>query len=257
MDSASVRVKEKEHFDKLVEKTGENWWGSTTSAGIQRLQRRAKLLTMALGHLVDPLVLEIGCGVGAFTQYVLAEHPKLRLVGCDVSPRSIDRAKERFSSYERAVFEVTDVTSMKYDDKTFDAVIGNAVLHHLSLEVSLAEIYRVLKPSGFIWFSEPNMMNPQNALERNISFIGKLLQNSESETAFFRWPLAKKLRKAGFQNVCVEPYDFLHPATPHFMIPLFDSIGRLLERILLLRDISGSLLICAYKPNLEQHTSNR
>lgn len=32
--------RQQEHFDRLAEANGEIWWGSTTAAGIKRMQRR-------------------------------------------------------------------------------------------------------------------------------------------------------------------------------------------------------------------------
>ena len=37
----------------------------------------------------------------------------------------------------------------------FDCVVVNSLLHHLKLEKSLKEIYRVLKPKGLLIFREP------------------------------------------------------------------------------------------------------
>lgn len=243
------RLKERLHFDSLAATSGEIWWGSTTPAGIKRLQRRACLIAGELARFNDPHVLELGSGTGALSKFVLEELPRLHLTGCDISPEAIRVAAERYVRYKNASFEVVDVTSMPYAEATFDAVIGNAVLHHLPLESSLHQCLRVLKPGGLIWFSEPNMINPEVAIERNIRFIGKMLQNTEDETAFIRWSLAKTLQRVGFQQVSIEPFDFLHPIVPRSLMNLVDSIGRLVERTPFLREISGSLLIRAVKDN--------
>ena len=201
------QTKEQQHFDRLTETAGEIWWGSTTEAGIKRLRKRAYLIAQKLAHFKDPVVLELGCGTGAFSKFILEELPLLRLTACDISPKAIQAATERYADYKNACFEVADVSSMHYATNTFDAVIGNSVLHHLPIEISLRECFRVLKPGGIIWFSEPNMMNPQIAIEKNIRFIGRMLQNTEDETAFFRWSLAKTLQEVGFCNVSVQPSD--------------------------------------------------
>jgi len=243
------QIKEQKHFDRLAETTGEIWWGSTTPAGIRRLQRRAHLIAQKLVRFRDPIVLELGCGTGGFSMFVLEELPLLRLTGCDISPKSVRVATDRYAKYKNACFEVEDATSLHYATATFDAVIGNSILHHLPIEISLRECFRVLKQSGIIWFSEPNMMNPEIAIEKNVRFIGKMLQNTEDETAFFRFSLTKTLQRIGFQNVSVQPFDFLHPIVPMPLIGIIDRVGRLVERMPLLREISGSLVICACKPD--------
>ena len=68
---------------------------------------------------------------------------------------------------------------------------------------------------------------------------------SPDETAFFRWSLAGKLRAAGFEEVSIKPFDFLHPATPRSVIPPVDALGKFLERMPLLSEIAGSLYIRA------------
>jgi ubiquinone/menaquinone biosynthesis C-methylase UbiE len=238
---------EADHFDRLAQATAEIWWGSVTAAGKERLRRRARLLADQLAPLADPQVLELGCGVGAFSAPLLDERPALRLIGVDVSTRSLAIAAERLRHHASARFEEANALSLPYPADLFDAVVGNSVLHHLPLQPALAEARRVLKPGGLLWLSEPNMLNPQIAVEKNIKPIGRWLQNTPDETAFFRWPLAATLRRVGFTRVEVRPYDFLHPAVPAPLIRPVDRLGRLLEHLPLLREITGSLLIIARK----------
>jgi hypothetical protein len=73
------------------------------------------------------------------------------------------------------------------------------------------------------------------------------LQVSPDETAFVRWTLAAQLRAAGFRTVDIRPFDFLHPSTPRSLMRAVDTISRVAERKPLLREISGSLHVVAYK----------
>ncbi len=242
-------LREQEHFDKLADQTGEIWWGSTTYAGRLRKARRAQLILKAIEHLYNPLVLELGCGTGALTRYLLEMKPDMRLIGLDVSPSCVHEAIKRFKPYLGADFQVANAYQLPIESDSADVMVAASVIHHLDVEQALKESFRVLKPGGVIWFSEPNMVNPQVAIEKNVRFVGKLLQNSEDETAFFRWRIAKQLLKVGFQNVKVTPYDFLHPAIPKPLTPLINRIGLWMEKIPLIREISGSLIIQATKPN--------
>lgn len=244
------QAREREHFDKLANETKEIWWGSATPAGLERLRRRATLIRQALSAVRDPLVLDLGCGTGALSRFLLEEMPSLHLIGCDISPKTVEIAKKRYSQYVHARFEVADCTHMPYAANFFDAVVGNSILHHLPLKQSLQECLRVLKPGGYLLFSEPNMLNPQIALQKNVRWVGKLLQDTEDETAFFRWELAGLLRSMGFTDVKVEPFDFLYPITPKPFIGLVSLAGSVLEKIPLLREISGSLWISARKPGV-------
>jgi len=71
---------------------------------------------------------------------------------------------------------------------------------------------------------------------------------SPEETAFLRWPLARQLRQAGFEDVAIVPFDWLHPRTPEPLIPAVSAVGRALEATPLLRELAGSLLITARRP---------
>ena len=95
-------LNEQEHFDKLAQETGEIWWGSTTPAGLLRKERRADLILKALSPYPNPLVLELGCGTGALTRFLLQKSPNMRLVGLDISPVSVKEAIKRFHTYLHA-----------------------------------------------------------------------------------------------------------------------------------------------------------
>ncbi len=239
---------EREHFDRLAAEQGEVWWGCKTHAGQMRFRRRAEMILQSVAEHPDPHLLDVGCGTGTFTRFLLERRPNLRLTACDIAPKAIELARHRYAAFPRARFEVADIYQLVYPAATFDAVVGNGVLHHLNLERALPELLRVLKPGGLLWFAEPNMLNPQMALEKNVRWIGRLSQASADETAFFRWPLARLLVGCGFMDVRVQPFDFLHPLVPPSLAGFVDKLGRGLERIPLLCEIAGSLLITAHKP---------
>ena len=209
-------------------------------------------MARALDRMQDPAVLELGCGTGMLTRLVLERLPGLRVVGSDLSSNAVQIAAGRCAGYRHARFCVADATVMACGPAVFDAVIGNAVLHHLPVNPALREINRMLKPGGVLLLFEPNMLNPQVAIEKNIRFVGRWLQNTEDETAFFRWPLATMLRQAGFHRVSVEPFDFLHPLVPARLTGAVDKAGRLLETMPIVREIAGSLQIRACKPAVHE-----
>jgi ubiquinone/menaquinone biosynthesis C-methylase UbiE len=103
-------------------------------------------------------VLEIGCGSGGYALH-LAEKIGCQIVGVDVNERGIHGARELAQTRgigSRARFEQCDVSKhLPFDDASFDAVFSNDVLCHVSGRLdSLVEMFRVLKPSGRILFSD-------------------------------------------------------------------------------------------------------
>ena len=79
--------------------------------------------------------------------------------GFDISPRAIQCARRRAVANgvaDMTAFEVASFYSLPYDDARYDAVIGQAILHHLREKGQVArELYRVLKPRARAIFSEP------------------------------------------------------------------------------------------------------
>lgn len=217
-------------------------WNWETPAGKIRWERRVGMLTNSLKSGMK--VLEIGCGTGFFTKEIVKKPVQLTVI--DISPELIEIAKRNIIS-SNVEFVIDNAYDMTFNDQTFDAVIGSSVLHHLDISLSLKEIYRVLKPGGFMAFTEPNMMNPQIAMQKNIPALKKALGDSPDETAFFKRRIKKKLSVIGFQEIDVIPFDFLHPRIPKQMIKLMLPLTNLAEKTPLLRQISGSLYIKAVK----------
>lgn len=234
-------LNEIEHGKFLASNDAGEIWNWNTPAGKIRWKRRVGMLT----DLLQPgmKVLEIGCGTGFFTQEIIKKQVKLTAI--DISPELLEVAKSNIVD-PNLEFAIENAYQMSFGNHTFDAVIGSSVIHHLDVDKALREFYRVLKTGGFIAFTEPNMLNPQIAMERNIPAIKKAMGNSPDETAFFIWAIRKKLKAAGFTRIEIIPFDFLHPRIPKGLIKIMLPLTRLAEKIPFLKHISGSLYIKAF-----------
>lgn len=252
---AGFQFVERDYFDALAEQQQDSWWGSHTRAGLRRLERRACVVRETLAALDAPRVLEIGCGTGAFTEALLRTVPGLRLWGCDISAKSLAIARRRCAAFDGVTFEMVDLLSGLPQAAPFDVVLGNSVVHHLHLPAFLPRLVALVRPGGRLLFFEPNMLNPHIAVEKNVRFIGRLLQNTPNETAFFRRGLSRSLAAAGLVDVSVTPFDFLHPLTPGPMVGMVEHVGRVLERTPMVREIAGSLIIRATRPLSESSCS--
>lgn len=62
-----------------------------------------------------------------------------------------------------------DAQRLEFADNSFDVVFGGAILHHVDLETSMAEIKRVLRPGGKILFAEPLGINPVGRVVRRFT----------------------------------------------------------------------------------------
>ena len=232
-----------EHGEYIAEK-GEEIWSWSSPAGRLRLERRGCMLRNFLGN-DNKNVLEIGCGTGLFTSQLALTNNQI--VAIDVSPALLGLAQKR-TVFPNVVFKNEDAHGTFFEDQSFDFIVGISVLHHLDINLALKEFFRLLKPGGRIMFTEPNILNPQIAIQKNVPFIKKLAGDSPDETAFFRWSLKNKLSQNGFTEVVVENFDFLHPATPKFMLSYASSLCAKMERIPIIKEISGSLVIKSIRP---------
>ena len=95
-------------------------------------------------------MLEIGCGIG-IDAMSLARLEFAEVVGLDLTEQGVRLATERASAdgIENLRFVVGDGENLDFEDSSFDFVYSFGVIHHTPrIEKAVAEIHRVLKPSG-------------------------------------------------------------------------------------------------------------
>ena len=233
------------HGRKLAASDPEYVWGWGTPAGQWRAQRRGALIARGAGLQPGARALEVGCGTGLFTE--MFARSGAEIVAVDISPDLLEYARTRGLPagqvrFLEKRFEECDV------DGPFDAVVGSSILHHLEMGPAVQRIFELLKPGGVMSFAEPNMLNPQIALQKTTPWIKEWVGESPDETAIVRWRFARLLAQAGFEQIRITPFDWLHPATPRPLIPAVRGLGSVLERLPLAREFAGSVLIVAQRP---------
>jgi SAM-dependent methyltransferase len=228
------------HGEWLAASDPEYIWGWGSAAGRRRAARRGALIAARAALGPGDRVLEIGCGTGLFTSYFAESGAAI--VAVDISEPLLVRARSRNLPADRVTFLCRRFEDCALEGP-FDAVVGSSILHHLELDAALGRIRELLKPAGRIAFAEPNMLNPQIAVQKNVPAIKRWLGDSPDETAFVRWRIANRLVRAGFEAVEVTPFDWLHPSTPPPLIPAVSAVGRVIERLPVVREFAGSLLM--------------
>jgi SAM-dependent methyltransferase len=109
-------------------------------------------LTM-LPEVVGLAGLDVGCGEGHNTR-VLAEHGA-RMTGVDISLSLISHAREAEKAHPLGIsYEATSAVELSFDDASFD--FATAFMSLMDIPETgrvFAEIFRVLRPGGFLQFS--------------------------------------------------------------------------------------------------------
>lgn len=251
MDVIERTAHEIEHGRQLAAGDTETLWGWGTSAGKARAQRRGNIITEGAKLDSSKLVLEIGCGTGLFTEMFTATGA--HVVAVDISADLIRKAQARNLPSERVHWVLGRFEDCSFQ-RSFDAIIGSSVLHHLDLEEALPHMYRLLKPGGLISFAEPNLLNPQVFLMFRARFLFPEL--SPDEDALVRWSFINQLVAHGFTEIDIHAFDWLHPSTPQLLIPHVSSLGRWLESIPGIREFAGSLAIRARRPETDVESGN-
>jgi ubiquinone/menaquinone biosynthesis C-methylase UbiE len=97
-------------------------------------------------------VLEVGCASG-FTSCMIAKEYGCQVTGIDISEVLISKAQDRSNrmGLTNVRFQVADATRLPFDDNSFDAVFGVALVALIPMkEEVLQEFKRVTKPGGSI-----------------------------------------------------------------------------------------------------------
>jgi len=98
-------------------------------------------------------VLDLGCGTGAVMQAIFELFPDKRVYGIDISENMLQKAKEKLK--DKATLTLGDSEHLPYANEMFDVVYCNDSFHHYPApEKVIAEVYRVLKPTGSFIISD-------------------------------------------------------------------------------------------------------
>ncbi len=96
-------------------------------------------------------ILEVGSGTGAVARRLARLAQADRVVGVDLSPVFLAKARELADGIDNLSFEEGDGRSLPFDDSSFDLVVLHTLLCHVpEPEIAVREALRVLKPEGAV-----------------------------------------------------------------------------------------------------------
>jgi trans-aconitate methyltransferase len=101
----------------------------------------------------EPVILEIGCGPGNITKYLLNKRPDFKINAIDIAPNMIALAKKNNPQAEFTVMDSRDIDQLKI---MFDGIICGFCLPYLSASDRLKLIKdckKLLAPEGSLYIS--------------------------------------------------------------------------------------------------------
>jgi SAM-dependent methyltransferase len=126
-------------------------------------------------------VLDVGCGQMPYKDYLLKHNPNIsKYIGLDIENSSI---------HDTSIADLTwDTKTIPTPDNIFDSAMATEVLEHcFEPTETLKEIYRVLKPGGFFFFTVP--------------FLWPLHETPYDAYRYTPFSLKHHLEKAGFDEI--------------------------------------------------------
>ncbi len=159
-------------------------------------------------------ILEIGCGSGNITRYLLSKRPDFNIFGIDISPNMIELAK---INNPKANFAVMDSRNISEIETKYDAIVCGFCLPYLSETDSQKLIFEanyLLNDSGFLYLSfvegDPNKSGFQAGSTGNRSYFyyhnldqlkAQLLQNSFEDLKIFKVEYKKSEKEQDIHTI--------------------------------------------------------
>lgn len=158
-------------YDDLMDgKVSRGLWGKSTrfnSVLISKKHSVKKYYVEIIKEIItrNDKVIDYGCGSGGF---IISTSPHCKeIIGVEISEKFViegNKAIKELGIENGSIVQIMN-NQTSFTNGYFDVLIMIDVIHHLeSIESTLAEAIRVLKPGGKIIIFEPNKLNPLLAL---------------------------------------------------------------------------------------------
>ena len=177
-----------------------NFDSRKTRTAMVRLSRAESLLNPGRD---TTRLLDVGCSIGCTLK--AAEKMGWQATGVDVSSDAVEICKQQNLDAVK-----TNSLALPFDDETFDIVVSWHVVEHVeSVEETLAEWQRVLKPGGLMVLETPDSSSPK-VKRRGASY--RRFWAAEHTYTFAPDHLAKFMERAGMK---ILPTPFVGNAIQH------------------------------------------
>lgn len=159
-------------------------------------------LLAGLVPLAGRRIVELGCGKADLARRLVAAYPDSQVLGLEVDERQLAKnLAEPAETWRGVRFERAGAEDIPAADASFDLALMLKSLHHVPLALldqALAEVWRVLRPGGCLYVSEPVYDGALNEVIR--------LFNDEGEVRAAAYAALQRAWRAGGWDWEVERY---------------------------------------------------
>jgi ubiquinone/menaquinone biosynthesis C-methylase UbiE len=167
----------------------------------------------------------VGCGTGVLTRMLARQADVETVVGVDLAPSLLDRARELAAELPKIRFEEADARSLPFAAESFDVAVFDSTLSHVpEPERALAEAFRVLRPDGWLAAFDGDYAPTTVALSDHDPLqvcVDAMMAKSVNDRRVMR-RLPQLVRDGGFQLARVRSHGFVETGDGFYMLTVVD-----------------------------------
>jgi ubiquinone/menaquinone biosynthesis C-methylase UbiE len=186
-------------------------------------------------------LLNVGCGIGAFSYYVEQEFGEARPVSLDMSSNSLKTGKKQ---YNLSLPVKANALCLPFRDRTFDVILMMEIIEHIrEQEQFLSEASRAVKDGGYLIVTtspiKSDIFYTMAYWIKGKELFGFSKRRASREHVAEQHPeqLKKNLEKTGFKVLKMKYWNVLHLLS----IPQLMRIPHLSSLIVMIDDRLGFL----------------
>lgn len=168
------------------------------------LNSRYKKITRFLERLSGEVVIDVGCGSGAFMKPCIEQGRFV--IGIDYSWQMIDIAKKNLTNFPKDSYKliIGDATKMPIKDRSIDILLASGLVEYLTRDQIIAffqEVERVVKKGGSVIITFPKKDSPFAFLRQGLGleFRKKILHLPPVESILSKKEIAKLFKEIGLK----------------------------------------------------------
>lgn len=156
MEDQDLKEKIRQQFDVIIYPQTPIEWspkGDFNKLFIHDLITSYYLRNQKIIDITDKVILDAGCGSGSKALMLAEANPGTKIIGIDISEKSIEKAKARleYHGFNNVQFYVLSIEELVSLNQEFDYINCDDVLYLLpDITIGLQAMKRVLKPTGII-----------------------------------------------------------------------------------------------------------